>query len=127
MLGPERAERISPIRSTIDRGMNYTMHQDSPVVNPNALFAVHNAVNRITKNGRLLGADQRLTVEEALKGVTINGAYQIFEEDKKGSITEGKVADLVILGENPLTTASDKLKDIPVLETIKEGKTIYTA
>ncbi len=127
VLGPERAERISPIRSTIDRGMNYTMHQDSPVVNPNALFAVHNAVNRITKNGRLLGADQRLTVEEALKGVTINGAYQIFEEDKKGSITEGKVADLVILGENPLTTASDKLKDIPVLETIKEGKTIYTA
>ena len=127
VLGPERAERISPIRSTINRGMNFTMHQDSPVVNPNSLFAVHNAVNRITKNGRLLGADQRITVEEALKGITINGAYQIFEEDKKGSITEGKLADLVILGENPLTVPSDKIKDIPVLETIKEGESIYTA
>lgn len=127
VLGPERAERISPLRSAINRGMNFTMHQDSPVVNPNALFAVHNAVNRITKNGRLLGADQRLTVEEALRGVTINGAYQIFEEDQKGSITEGKLADIVILGSNPLTTPSDKIKDIEVLETIKEGRTIYTA
>ena len=127
VLGPERAERISPLRSAINRGMNFTMHQDSPVVNPNALFAVHNAVNRITKNGRLLGADQRLTVEEALRGVTFNGAYQIFEEDQKGSITEGKLADLVILGSNPLTTPSDKIKDIEVLETIKEGRTIYTA
>lgn len=66
-------------------------------------------------------------MEEALKGITINGAYQIFEEDKKGSITEGKLADLVILGENPLTVPSDKIKDIPVLETIKEGESIYTA
>lgn len=127
VLGPVRGERISPIRSAINRGMNYTMHQDSPVVNPNAMFAVHNAVNRITMEGRLLGADQRLTVEEALKGITINGAYQIFEEDSKGSITEGKVADLVILGANPLTTPVEELKNIPVLETIKEGKTIYTA
>lgn len=127
VLGAERAERISPLRSAINYDINYTMHQDSPVVNPNSLFAVHNAVNRITKNGRLLGADQRLTVEEALRGVTINAAYQIFEEDKKGSITEGKLADFVILGSNPLTVESDKIKDIEVLETIKEGHTIYTA
>lgn len=125
VLGPKRAERISPIRSTIHRDMNFTMHQDSPVVNPNALFAVHNAVNRITKNGRLLGADQRITVEEALKGITINGAYQIFEEEIKGSITEGKIADLVILDENPLAVDLDEIKNIKVLETIKEGKSIY--
>lgn len=127
VLGPERAERISPARSAADRGINYTMHQDSPVVNPNALFAVHNAVNRLTMAGRLLGADQRLTVEEALKAITINGARQIFEEDQKGSITEGKLADLVILGANPLKTAAARLKDIPVLETVKEGITIFKA
>lgn len=127
VLGPERAERISPIRSAINRGMNYTMHQDSPVVEPNALFAVHNAVNRITKKGRVLGEDQKLTVEEALKGITINCAYQIFEENQKGSITEGKIADLVILDRNPLTVPSGELKDIAILETIKEGETIFTA
>ncbi len=127
VLGPERAERISPIRSAINRGMNYTMHQDSPVVEPNALFAVHNAVNRTTKKGRVLGEDQKLTVEEALKGITINGAYQIFEENQKGSITEGKIADLVILDRNPLTVPSGELKDIAVLETIKEGETVFTA
>lgn len=126
VLGPERAERISPARSALRRGINYTFHQDSPVVNPNALFAVHNAVNRTTMAGRVLGEDQKLTVMEALRGITINGAYQIFEEDKKGTITEGKIADLVILGQNPLEVPSDKIKDVPVLETIKEGKTIYT-
>lgn len=125
VLGPERAERISPVRSALQRGMNYTMHQDSPVINPDALLAVHNAVNRVTMGGRLLGADQRLTVEEALRGITINGAYQIFEEDSKGSITPGKLADLVILGANPLTVPASQLKEIPVLETIKEGETIF--
>lgn len=125
VLGPERAERISPAGSTVSRGIPFTMHQDAPVVKPNPLFAVHNAVNRITRKGRLLGADQRISVEEALKGVTVYAAYQIFEEDKKGSITEGKRADLVILGENPLTADKEKIKDIPVLETIKDGITIY--
>ena len=77
--------------------------------------------------GRVLGEDQKLTAYEALKAVTINGAYQIFEEDSKGSITAGKLADLVILDSNPLKVDGDKIKDIVVLETIKEGKTIYSA
>lgn len=127
VLGEERASRISPARSAADRGINYTMHQDTPVVKPDSLFAVHNAVNRTTKNGRVLGEEQKLSVMEALKGITINGAYQIFEEDKKGSITEGKNADLVILAENPLTVDKKHIKDIKVLETIKNGKTIYKA
>ena len=75
----------------------------------------------------VLGEDQKLTAYEALKAVTINGAYQIFEEDSKGSITAGKLADLVVLDSNPLTVDGDKIKDIVVLETIKEGKTIYSA
>lgn len=125
VLGPDRAENISPIRWALNRGIHCTMHQDSPVVNPNAMLAVHNAVNRQTMAGRLLGEAQKLTVAEALKAVTMEGAYQIFEEDTKGSITPGKIADLVILGENPLTADPTQLKNIPVLETIKAGATIY--
>ncbi len=127
VLGPDRAENISPIRWALDRGIHCTMHQDSPVVNPDALFAVHNAVNRETMAGRVLGEEQKLSVWEALRAVTLDGAYQIFEEASKGSIAPGKLADLVILGENPLTADPGRLKDIPVLETIKEGKTIYLA
>ncbi len=125
VLGPDRVENISPIRWAIGAGIHCTLHQDSPVVEPNVLFSVHNAVNRRTKAGRVLGEHQKISVWEALKAVTIEGAYQIFEEDTKGSITPGKLADLVILGENPLTCDSSRLKEIPVLETIKEGITIY--
>ncbi len=125
VLGPERAENISPIRWALDRGIHCTMHQDSPVVNPNVMLAVHNAVNRKTMSGRVLGENQKITVGEALNAVTLDGAYQIFEETEKGSITPGKLADLVILGENPMTVPTEHLKDIPILETIKAGKTIY--
>ncbi len=125
VLGPDRAQNISPIRWALDRGIHATLHQDSPVLDPNALLAVHNAVNRTTLGGRVLGPGQRLSVEEALRSVTWDGAYQIFEENTKGSICVGKNADLVILGENPLSCDPARLKDIPVLETIKDGKTIY--
>ncbi len=125
VLGPARAQNISPIRWALDRGIHCTMHQDSPVVDPNALLAVHNAVNRRTMGGRVLGEHQRISVYEALRAVTADGAYQIFEESSKGSITVGKLADLVILGENPLTADPQAIKDIPVLETIKEGITVY--
>lgn len=87
--------------------------------------AVHNAVNRKTAKGRVLGAEQTITVMEALKAVTVNGAYQIFEEDRKGSIEAGKAADFVILEENPLLVPEERLRDIKVLETIKAGETIY--
>ncbi len=125
VLGPRRAENISPIRWALDRGIHCTMHQDAPVVPPNALLAVHNAVNRTTMSGRVLGQHQKLSVREALRAVTMDGAYQIFEEDAKGSITPGKLADLVILGKNPLTADPSRLRNIPVLETLKEGVTVY--
>ncbi len=125
VLGPERAQNISPIRWALDRGIHCTIHQDAPVIEPNIMRSIHNAVNRKTKGGRILGAHQRISVREALKAVTLDGAYQIFEERTKGSITAGKTADLVILGENPLTADRHRLKDIPVLETIKAGQSIY--
>lgn len=125
VLGPERANRISPAKSALDRGMNFTLHQDPPVKMPNQILAIHNAVNRRTLGGRVLGEDLRISVMDAIKAVTINGAYQYFEEDTKGSIEEGKVADFVILDKNPLEVDKEHLKDIKVLETIKGDKVIY--
>ena len=125
VLGPERANRISPAKSALKRGMNFTLHQDSPVKMPNQILALHNAVNRKTQSGRILGEDQRLSVIEAIKALTINAAYQYFEEDEKGSIEEGKLADFVILDKNPLKIDTSEIKNIKVLETIKEGNTVY--
>ena len=87
--------------------------------------AVHNAVNRKTEKGRVLGQEQTITVMEALKAVTLNGAYQIFEEDKKGSIEVGKTADFAVLERNPLTVPKEEIREIKVLETIKSGETIF--
>ena len=125
VFGAERANRISPAKSALRRNINFTLHQDSPVKMPNQILAMHNAVNRQTQSGRILGADQRLSIMEAIKALTINAAYQYFEEDEKGSIEEGKVADFVILDRNPLDVDSSEIKEIKVLETIKEGNTIY--
>ncbi len=125
VLGPERANLISPIRWALERGIPATLHQDSPVVPPNVMGSVHNAVNRTTLSGHVLGPEQTISVAQALQAVTRNSAWQIFEEETKGSIAPGKAADLVILGGNPLTADPGTLRDIPVLETIKAGKTIY--
>ncbi len=127
VLGKERAGRISPVRSAINRDMCYTLHQDSPILPPNQIFTLWTAVNRKTRSGETIGEDQKISVLEAIKGITINGAYQYFEEDSKGSIEAGKRADLVILDQNPLKVKMDEIKEISVLETIKDGKTIYKA
>jgi len=84
-------------------------------------------VNRVTRSGLVLGADQRVDPETVLKALTIWGAWQYFEEDRKGSIEPGKLADLVILDNDPLTVDPMTIQDIKVLETIKEGNTVYRA
>ncbi|MCK4517116.1 MAG: amidohydrolase [Spirochaetaceae bacterium] len=127
VLGKERAYRISPVQSAIKRDMVYTLHQDTPVVPPNMIFTLWSSVNRKTRSGEVIGPDQCISVLDAIKGITINGAYQYFEEDSKGTITAGKRADLVILDKNPLTVEPDAIKEIKVLETIKDGKTIFSA
>ncbi|MGB5384132.1 MAG: amidohydrolase family protein, partial [Lutimonas sp.] len=75
--------------------------------------------------GKVMGPEERLTVYEALKTFTIWGAYQFFEENQKGTLKEGKLADMVILDKNPLKVDPMTLKDIVVLETIKEGRTVF--
>ena len=127
VLGPERANRISPTQSALKRGMMFTSHHDAPVVLPNGLRVLWSTVNRRTRSGKVLGEDQRVTVMDGLKSLTLWAAYQHFEEETKGSIEVGKLADFVVLSDNPLTTDPLKLIDIKVLETIKEGQTVYKA
>lgn len=126
-LGPDRAARISPTQSALQRGIKFSIHNDAPVVRPHALRLLWSAVNRRTRSNQILGADQQITPLEGLKALTIWSAYQHFEEDHKGSIEVGKLADFAILSDNPLTVAPLTIKDIQVLETIKEGKSIYKA
>ena len=124
-FGEERAAFISPLRATLDRGIPFTIHNDSPVVPPDMMRLLSIAVNRETRGGFVLGPEQRLSVEEALHAVTLGAARQYFEEDEKGSITPGKRADLVILGANPITADPAELADIPILETFSSGRSIY--
>ena len=124
-FGIERAKQISPAKSSIKENILFTLHQDSPVIEPNMFETIWCAVNRKTKKGEILGAKERIEVIDVIKAVTINAAYQYFEEDKKGSIKEGKIADLIIVSRNPLKIDKDDIKYIEVLETIKNGKTIY--
>lgn len=125
VLGPERGSRISPLQSSVKRDMRFTLHNDVPVSPINPILNIHIAVNRITRNGRNLGQEYCVDVMEAIKGVTLYGAYQYFDEDIKGSLEAGKLADMVILDRNPLAVPKEQIKDIKVVATIKEGKTIY--
>jgi hypothetical protein len=126
-MGPERAQRISPLKSALKRGIKFTLHADCPVTPVSPLFCVFAAVNRITRNGEVLGPGYRLTPEEALRAVTIDAAWQTFDEKIKGSIEAGKLADFTILTENPLTVAPEKIKDIKVEEVFIGGKSVYKA
>lgn len=125
-FGRERAGRISPARSAWEAGLPFTFHQDAPVIRPDMAETLWCAVCRRTRSGQLLGEEERIPVEEALKAVTIHGAYQYGEEREKGSLTPGKKADLVILDRNPMEAAPEELREIRVLETIKEGKTVFS-
>lgn len=125
VLGPVRANRISPIRSAVQKNINYTIHQDSPITEPNMMLSIHTAVNRQTSGGRILGLEQCVSVKEALRAATINAAFQYFEENRKGSIEKGKLADFVILDKNPLAVKKEEIKNIRVVQTIKEDRVIF--
>lgn len=124
-FGLMRGRRVSPVKSALDRQLVYNFHTDTPVTQPKMLHSVWAAVNRVSRSGQEIGPEQRIGVYDALKGITINAAYSYFEEDSKGSIKAGKRADLVILDQNPLTIDKMAICDIKVLETIKDGETIY--
>ena len=125
-FGEERGNNVSPVGWALERGVNFTVHNDASVVPPHMMRLVSITVNRRTRSGHILGPHQRPTVMQALHAVTLGGAYQYFEEDTKGSITVGKQADLVILGESPLTADPANLEFIPILETFSRGRSVFT-
>ena len=125
-LGPDRAAQISPAGSAEDRQLIYTIHDDAPVVSADPFRTLWVAVARLTSSGEKLGADEAITRQQALKALTVNSAYQHYIETEKGSIDIGKKADMIILDGNPLTLPEAELRHIKVLETVKDGETVYT-
>lgn len=125
VLGPRRAENISPCGWALRRGMRFTSHHDAPVANPNAMRVLSATVTRRTRSGDILGADQRVPVDVALRAMTLWAAWQHFEDDRKGSLTRGKLADLTILADNPMTIDPDRLASIAVSATFKEGQQVF--
>ncbi|MFC4992172.1 amidohydrolase [Rubritalea tangerina] len=125
VLGPERAPNISPTGWVLERGMMFGSHHDAPVALPNSMRILSATVTRKTRSGKVLGPQHKVDVATALKALTIWPAWQHFEEKQKGSIEVGKLADFVVLSENPLKIDEDKLADIHILETIKEDVTVY--
>jgi predicted amidohydrolase YtcJ len=89
------------------------------------MLILWSSVNRVSRSGQVIGPDERISVLDGLKALTIDGAYQYFEEDRKGSIAVGKLADLVILTANPTKVDPMAIKDIKIVETIKKGKTVF--
>jgi predicted amidohydrolase YtcJ len=123
-IGPERAALISPARWAREAGLRYSVHLDTPVVPMEPLQAVWSTVQRRTYGGDVLGPEQRVSVMEALRAVTIDAAWQVFEEDRIGSLEPGKLADLVILSANPLAHPED-MRELQVQRTLVGGVTIY--
>jgi predicted amidohydrolase YtcJ len=112
--------------TAINEGFNVTFHHDSPVHPVSQIDIIWMAVNRTSRSGKLYGPKERISVYQALQASTINAAWQFFEEDSKGSLEVGKLADLVILDRNPLKVSKEDIQQIQVLETIKDGATVWS-
>jgi predicted amidohydrolase YtcJ len=123
--GKEQTYFLSPLKTALGMGIHCQNHTDFNVSPIDQMFVLWSAVNRLSRGGEVIGPDERITPLQALKGITLDAAYMYQEEKSKGSLEVGKLADLVILDKNPLTVEPMAIKDIKVLATIKEGKTIY--
>lgn len=123
--GFAQAQYISPMRDAINAGLKPTNHTDFVVAPLDQMMMLWSAVNRISRAGAKVGFDQCVTPYEGLQAMTVNVANQYEESDSKGTLKSGKRADLVILDKNPLKISKMEIRDIKVIETIKDGKTIY--
>ena len=126
-LGEERAAFISPMVSAMDLGLKATNHTEFNVTPLDPFMVLWTAMARTTRSGYVLGPGQRIDPYHGLKAMTIYPAWEYREESRRGSIAPGKLADFVIITADPLKTPVDKIRAIKVLETIKEGTTIFSA
>jgi predicted amidohydrolase YtcJ len=125
-MGPERAAHMSPARSAQERGVRFTIHADAPVVPMEPLRLAWSAVNRRTRSDFVVGPEERISPQSALRAVTIDAAWQYHEENDKGSLEPGKLADLVVLSRSPLVDP-EQMDEIEVLRTVVGGRTVYDA
>jgi hypothetical protein len=107
--------------------MRFSTHHDAPVAFPDSMRVLSATVTRRSRSGDIIGPEHRVPVMTALKAMTIWPAWHHFEDDRKGSLEPGKLADLVVLSADPLTVAPDDLAAIRVVETIKDGVTVFDA
>jgi predicted amidohydrolase YtcJ len=125
MWGPKRAAWVTPVRAYLDRGVMISAGTDAPVVPYPPLWVFYHFVTRDTISGGVLGPDQKITRQEALRLETINNAYTTFEERIKGSIEPGKLADLVVLADDIMTVPAKSIESMNVLMTLVGGKIVY--
>lgn len=127
LVGDERGQRWCPVASAIKFGINPTFHFDGPTSPNKPLETLQTATTRKTVSGKVLGPEERISVDDAIRGYTINAAYQLFMDKEVGSIEAGKFADMIILSDNPRKVAPEKLSNIKVLATYVGGEEIWRA
>lgn len=121
-LGPERAATLDATATALKAGVPIAIHSDAPVTPLAPLFTAWVAIHRRTAGGLVLGADERLTLDQALYAITMGAAYSLCLEDEIGSISPGKRADFTVLGADPYATSPEALKDIPIWGTVLDGR-----
>ena len=121
VVGKERTEKCLACKSALDHGIRISLHSDAPMYSVNPLRVAGSAVTRRTRKGLLVGPEERITVDQAMRGITIDAAWQLFREKELGSITKGKYADFVILNRDPYTVIPADLEKIRVITTYVDG------
>jgi hypothetical protein len=124
-LGPNRGERISPLKGALDRGILFGCHSDWWVTPVDPLFNIHVAVNRQTRGGEKLGSEFVIDPEAALRSMTLDAAALGFEEKIKGSLSVGKLGDLVVLSDDPLAINPANIDQIEIEQTVINGEIVY--
>jgi predicted amidohydrolase YtcJ len=125
LFGPEHGNRWMPCASAVKTGMRISLHNDPPVTPEEPLRNISVAATRISPSGRVIGPDQRITVEQAIRAQTIDAAYQLFSDDVIGSLEVGKYADLVVLSANPLEVPPEQIADLEVRATYFAGRKVF--
>jgi predicted amidohydrolase YtcJ len=123
--GTERAHRVTPMRTYLDAGIPVSFGSDSPVVPYRPLWVLYHFITRDTISAGVMGEQQRITREEALRAMSLGYARLTFEEQLKGSIEPGKLADLVVLPEDVLTCPPERIRDMEVSMTIVGGEIVH--
>ena len=126
-VGPERAERMNACRTALDNNIPMGIHSDAPITPLGPLFTAWCAMNRYTASGRVLGENERITLEEALYAITLGAAYTLKLDGEIGSIEAGKKADFAVLEADPTKATAETIKDIPVWGTVQSGRIFAAA